>query len=228
MVINLSLNLQGSELMEDTVPRRQPSSSSENSFFIIIDNPKYEEVNPQSSNSRENVSTNTLGTNNFSTQRIPLWLENKLLDFIALTDEEKRRKLINDTVSKLMPYLELYNYDEDSENYIWSVVDNIASKSISILGAAFQEIVIRRNDCVNILCAIAKCLCSFELQQTAEWGPMILLSLFSHKSDTVKEYAVFLLENWQDKSLLPILKNLDCRAAWLKAYIDSVVFEIEG
>ena len=70
--------------------------------------------------------------------------------------------------------------------------------------------------------------CSFDLQQTAEWGPMILLSLLNHKNDTVKEYAVFLLENWRDLSLLPMLKNLDCRAPWLRAYIDSVVSELEG
>lgn len=228
MVNNLALSLQISESIEDTVLRKQPSSSSENIFFTAIDNSEHREAHSQSSNSKHDIFIDTLGTNNFANQRIPLWFEKKLLDIIALNDEEKRRRLIDSAASKLTPYLELYNYDEDSENYIWPIVDSIASESISILGAAFQKIVIVRNDRINILCAIAKCLCSFDLQQTAEWGPMILLSLLNHKNDTVKEYAVFLLENWRDLSLLPMLKNLDCRAPWLRAYIDSVVSELEG
>ena len=221
------MSLQISESIEDTVLRKQPSSSSENIFFTAIANSEHRGAHSQSSNSRHDF-IDKLGTNNFANQRMPLWFEKKLLDIIALNDEEKRRRLIDSAASKLTQYLELYDYDEDSENYIWPIVDSIASESISILGATFQKIVIVRNDRINILCAIAKCLCSFDLQQTAEWGPMILLSLLNHKNDTVKEYAVFLLENWRDLSLLPMLKNLDCRAPWLRAYIDSVVSELGG
>lgn len=222
---NLNLSLQIYESIEDTVIRKQPSSSSDNIFFTVIANSNDKGIHSQSSNSKHDF-INTLGTNNFKKHRIPLWLEQKLLDIIALNDEDKRRKLIDSAASKLTQYLELYDYDEDSENYIWLTVDSIASESISILGAAFQKIVIVCNDRINILCAIAKCLCSFDLQQTAEWGPMILLSLLNHKNDTVKEYAVFLLENWCDLSLLPMLNNLDCRSPWLRAYVDSVVSKL--
>lgn len=225
MVSNIAVNRQIYESTDDTFFRKQPRSSSENASLFVIDSSECVDAR---SNTRQGTSSPTIGTNNFAKQRIPLWLEKNLLDAIALNDEERRKKLIDSAVSKLTRYLKFYNYDEDSEDYIWPVVDDIATSSISILGAAFQRIVIQRNDCINILCAIAKCLCSFDLEQTAEWGPMILVSLLSHKNETVKEYAVFLLENWRDQSLLPLLKNLDCRSSWLRAYIDSVVFDLEG
>lgn len=87
MVNNLALSLQISESIEDTVLRKQPSSSSENIFFTAIDNSEHREAHSQSSNSKHDIFIDTLGTNNFANQRIPLWFEKKLLDIIALNDE---------------------------------------------------------------------------------------------------------------------------------------------
>lgn len=143
-------------------------------------------------------------------------------------DEENRKEKINNAVSRLVGEFQFYDYSQDSENSFWKIVDEIAASSFSILGAALQNIVIKFYDSPNILCAVAICLCSFDLIQAEEWGPMILISLLNHKSDTVKEYATMLLDNWNDSTLLPILKNIDCHAAWLRAYMDSVIAKLEG
>ena len=51
--------------------------------------------------------------------------------------------------------------------------------------------------------------------------------LLSHKNESVKEYAVAIVENWADIDLLPLLKNLDCASVWLKEYIQDVVSYLE-
>ena len=143
-------------------------------------------------------------------------------------DEENRKEKINNAVSRLVNEFQFYDYSQDSENSFWKIVDEIAASSFSILGAALQDIVIKFYNSPNILCSVAICLCNFDLIQTEEWGPMILISLLNHKNDTVKEYATMLLDNWNDSTLLPILKNIDCHAAWLRAYMDSVIAKLEG
>lgn len=172
---------------------------------------------------------NKAWTGNFGKQRIPFTYEPEILDSIARHNDEIRKCTIKSATQKLFECFKLYNYDDDSEMLFWPEIDRISSEtSMSILGAALQSIIAQYNDYTNVLCAVAKCLCSFDLEQTAEWGPMVLIALLSHKSETVKEYAVFLLENWEDRSLLPILRNLDCHATWLREYIDSVVVGLEG
>lgn len=57
---------------------------------------------------------------------------------------------------------------------------------------------------------------------------MILIGLLNHKNETVKEYAVMLLDNWKDKSLVPVLRNIDCKSKWLQEYIKDVLFSLEG
>lgn len=166
-------------------------------------------------------------TNNFSKLRYPLLYEQKIFDELLRHNEEVRNQSIKEFVSKLVERMRFYNYDQDSEDMIWPIVDEISAISLSILGSVFQNICIQNYEFPNILCAIAKCLCSYDLTQTAEWGSMILISLLNHKNDTVKEYAVFLLENWKNKSLLPILKNVDCQASWLREYINSVICSLE-
>lgn len=177
----------------------------------------------------ENGYANKAWTSNFGKQRTPFTYESAVLDSIVRNNEKIREHAIDDATQKLVECFQLYNYDDDSEMFFWPVVDSIISEtSISIFGAALQSIITKYNDYVNVLCAVAKCLCSFELEQTAEWGPMILIALLSHQNETVKEYAVFLLENWENRSLLPILRNLDCHATWLREYVDSVVASLEG
>lgn len=180
-----------------------------------------------SSSAEPNSSPQEAITNNFSKSRLPLPFEQQYFDELLKHNDIIRNQLVEKFTSRLVERMRFYNYDQDSEDMIWPIVDNISAMSISVLGASFQKICVQNYDCPNILCAIAKCLCSFDLSQTAEWGPMILISLLNHKNDHVKEYAVLLLDNWEDRSLLPILKNLDCHVSWLKEYVNSIVSHLE-
>ena len=42
--------------------------------------------------------------------------------------------------------------------------------------------------------------------------------------ETVKEYAVAVVENWKSVEILPILRNLDCSSSWLKKYIEIIFY----
>ena len=167
-------------------------------------------------------------TGNFWIQRKPLSFEKAYLGSIAKYENEVREQYISNATQQLIDRLKFYNYDDETEELFWPVIDDIVTKfSISVLGSAFQSIIVKYNDFPNILCGVAKCLCSFDLPDTSSWGPMILISLLSHKSETVKEYAVMLLENWENRDLLPILRNIDCHATWLRGYINSVIANLE-
>ena len=83
-------------------------------------------------------------------------------------------------------------------------------------------------DYYNMLIGICKILGRFELKEVMPWGPTMLMGLLSHKNETVKEYAVSVVENWAEVDLLPVLRNLDCSSRWLKEYIDDVVKYLEG
>ena len=180
------------------------------------------------SDTQHQNTTKDTQTGNFTIPRKPLSFEKLYLGSIAKYEKETREQYIAKATQQLIDRIKFYNYDEETEELFWPVIDNIVSKfSISVLGSAFQSIIVKYNDLPNILCAIAKCLCSFDLAETSSWGPMILISLLSHKDETVKEYAVMLLENWEDRELLPILRNIDCHTNWLKEYINSVIANLE-
>ena len=99
--------------------------------------------------------------------------------------------------------------------------------SMRVLGEVLQNIFIKYNDYCNMLIGICRILGRFELKEVMPWGPTTLIGLLLHKSETVKEYAVSVVENWADVELLPILRNLDCSSGWLKKYIDDVVQYLE-
>ena len=96
-----------------------------------------------------------------------------------------------------------------------------------ILGEVLQNIYVRYNDYPNMLIGICKSIGYFELNDVMPWGPTMLVGLLSHKNESVKEYAVAIVENWADIDLLPLLKNLDCASVWLKEYIQDVVSYLE-
>lgn len=194
--------------------------------------PIYSEANmprfEMGSEKGQNITSISEDINNSTSARGITSFERNTLDYFAQNDEIRRGKLIEEAVSKLMKVMRWYDYSKDSENMIWEVVDDISTSSLAILGAALQRIVINYYDKENILCGVAKCLCGFDLDQTAEWGPIILLSLLNNRSDIVKENAVLLIENWQNISMLPMLKCLDCHATWLRDYIACVVSDLEA
>lgn len=209
---------------DSSIFRTLPQSSSlrTTSYEIL------ESIDSEFSSKTGNFIANTDNLSYNNSQRELSDFEKRVIESVVQHDTRSKEQYALEIKPKLINRLKLYNYDEDSENYIWSLIDEIIIKvSLHDIGSIFQDIVIKYNDFPNILCAIAKCLCSFELNETMSWGPMILIALFSHRNETVKEYAVMLLDNWEDRSLLPILRNLDCRSIWLQEYINCVVKKLE-
>lgn len=207
---------------ENSNSKKSPTSSSDVGYWSKLNDFTIREDMQESTRTDDDKS---IENTDFIKHRTPLGFERMAVRNMLLYEKEVRKKYISELESKLVERFELYNYDQDSEDFFWPIVDQV--KTLSLLGAAILSIIAKYNDHTNILCAIAKCLCSFELEQTEEWGPMVLISLMAHRNETVKEYAVFLLENWEDRTLLPILRNLDINSKWLNEYINSVITNLE-
>ncbi len=145
-----------------------------------------------------------------------------------LADAEKeRQKCIERWMPELLQKLQLYSYDEESEAFFWPLIDKISSISTSIMSEMLSKIVINHFDSPNVLCAVAVILSSFDLTEISNIGPIIMMALLSNKNETVKEYAVILLDNWEDPSLLPLFKSFDCSSVWLKSYLKRVICNLE-
>lgn len=141
--------------------------------------------------------------------------------------EQERSQYIKNWIPKLVQKLQFYSYDEESEAFFWPIIDKISSVSTSIMSEILSKITIDYYDCPNILCAVATILCSFDLEEVENIGPTIMMALLSNKNETVKEYAVILLDNWESPSLLPLFKHFDCSSPWLKSYLKRVIDDLE-
>lgn len=167
-------------------------------------------------------------TSNFNTSKLSLEIEKNISKYSEEHLKEEKEKLLESLAGKLIPKLQNFSYDDESMEAIWAVSDRILEDtSIYILGEVLQKIYLSHNDYPNILCGICKLLVSFDLDEVTPWGPTLLIGLLNHKNETVKEYSVILLDNWKDTSLIPVLRNLDCRAPWLQAYIQDVLLSME-
>ena len=82
-------------------------------------------------------------------------------------------------------------------------------------------------DEVDTMCSMALFLCCFDLNEVEPWGPIVLLALLHHKDEHVKESAVTVLSNWEDASMLLILKNTEFSSKWLIDYANDVVNRLE-
>lgn len=141
--------------------------------------------------------------------------------------EQERSQYIKLWIPKLVQKLQLYSYDEESEAFFWPLIDEISSISTSIMSEILSKIVVDYYGCPNVLCAVAKILCSFDLEEVKNIGPSIMIILLGNKNETVKEYAVILLDNWESPSLLQLFKNFDCSSPWLKSYFKRVIDDLE-
>lgn len=155
-------------------------------------------------------------------------LEKKLIEGKTVVEQKKIDELIIHLTSQMINSLRYFTIDELELTSAERLALEIEKKySARILGEVLQSIYIKYNDFPNMLLGICKSMGLFELNEVMPWGPTILVGLLSHKNENVKEYAVSVVENWLDKELLPILKNLDCSSKWLKEYIQDVVKMLE-
>lgn len=155
--------------------------------------------------------------------------ENYLIEYKAKKEQEKIDQLIDKLVWELVVELKYFSTDESeissAERKILDIEENY---SFRILGEVLQTIYVKYNDHPNMLAGLCKGLERFDLDEVLPWGPTMLSGLLVHKSEVVKEYAVSLVENWSDTTLLPILRNLECSSLWLQEYISDVVKYLEG
>lgn len=167
-------------------------------------------------------------TSFFQITRPSLEVEKNILGFIAHYSQEQKIRFEDRIKEEILSKLTYFSYDDESIEPVWAVCERILENtSLDVLGNALQKIYLSQNDFPNVLCGICKYLTTFDLDEVSPWGPLILIGLLNHKNETVKEYAVMLLDNWKDKSLIPVLRNLDCSAPWLKAYIADVLLSME-
>ena len=168
--------------------------------------------------------------NKFETST-PILEDEKITDIQAIIRKEKvqeddneYKELVNLLTNELVVALKYFSVEETDISFAERKVLEIESKySMSLIGEIFQNIYVKYNDYPNSLAGICKALGRFELKEVMPWGPTMLIGMLSHKSETVKEYAVAVVENWKSVDLLPILRNLDCSSDWLKKYIDDVI-----
>ena len=155
-------------------------------------------------------------------------IEKYLIEYKAKIEQEKIEQLIDKLVWELVVELKYFSLDDSGISSAERKILDIEEKySFRILGEVLQTIYVKYNDFPNILAGICKGLERFDLDEVLPWGPTMLSGLLVHKSEVVKEYAVSLVENWSDVTLLPILRNLKCPSLWLQEYISDVVKYLE-
>ncbi len=156
------------------------------------------------------------------------YIDKLIMEQEAYEEEVKSRKLIEELKSQLVIELKYFSLNDLEMTNAETLAFKIEKKySLHLLGELLQYIYVQYNDYHNILAGICRILIHYELDEVMPWGPSILVGLLSHKSETVKEYAVSVVENWANVELLPILRNLDCSSLWLKEYVNDVVKYLE-
>lgn len=154
----------------------------------------------------------------------------KLLQSISTKKEQERyNNVIDDLVSELVTDLKYFAHDEECFIVLEHHICNIEHKySFETMGTVLQNIYVKFNDQPKMLVGICRSLCRYDLAEVMPWGPTMLSGLLNNRSELVKEYAIELVENWADTSMLPLLKNLEISSRWLSDYLQEVIKNLEG
>lgn len=142
--------------------------------------------------------------------------------------KKKRAHVIDGITDRLREALRQYAFDDDTMEPTWQYIDSYFDVyPPDYFGESFQRIYLLNNGEINCMCGLCKCLIGFDYEEVFPWGQTILAGLLLHRNETVKEYAVNLLDNWKRKELVDLLKNLEIKSSWLSEYVDSVIQSIE-
>ena len=152
---------------------------------------------------------------------------NKYLKLYYARQEKEVKKTIRELKNELIQELLYFSDDEEVTTAEKKILEIAKSYSFNILGEVVQSIFVDYNDYPQVLAGICKSLCRYSFEETYPWGQTMLSGLLAHKNDMVKEYAVELIENWDDVRLLPILRNFQASTAWLELYISNAVKFLE-
>lgn len=190
---------------------------------------KQEVESPWERYEKTGIGRDVAETANFSRKSVPFEMGESSSKISEINEKDSRDVVVREIENILTPALSFFAYDDDSIVSAWAIIDGWNGKySFDVLGEAFQRIYFSQADHPNILCGLCKCLMSFEMEEMFPWGASILLNLLNHTNESVKEYAVMLLENWKDKSLCSALRNMNCASDWLKDYVSNVLADLEG
>ena len=142
---------------------------------------------------------------------------------------EEREKLKDHIKGELVMLLLHYSMECDTVSPSEVRIHKIANEySMSFLGEILQAIVLEYPENSNILAGICVALEGFDAKEVYPWGQTIFMNLVHHKSDMVKERIISLFENWEDRSLLPSLKNVEISSNWMREYFEDVISSFEG
>lgn len=205
----------------ETEIKFEHKETSSKEFFVLLKNYFF---HSDSSEEKALVSS----TSELKKQELSPF-EKYLIEYKAKREQEKINQLIDKLTWELILELKYFSSDDSEISSAERKILDIEEKySFRILGEVLQTIYVKYNDYPNMLAGICKGLERFDLDEVLPWGPTMLSGLLVHKSEVVKEYAVSLVENWSDTTLLPILRNLECSSLWLQEYISDVVKYLEG
>lgn len=209
------------ELNETEIKVEKKVNSSREDFVVI----KNELLQSDSSSEENEIVSSSAERKVEKSDNI---LESALVTYKAKKEQEKLDELVSKLTEELTVELRFFSMDDSELTAAERKIINIEEKySFRVLGEVLQNIYLSCNDYPNILAGICKSLGRFDLEEVRPWGPTMLAGLLNHKSIVVKEYAVALVENWSDVSLLPFLRNIETKAEWLEAYINDVVTYLE-
>jgi len=142
--------------------------------------------------------------------------------------KKQRMRDIQGITDQLRDALRKYAFDDETMEPAWHFLDSIVDTyPPDYFGESFQRIYILNNSEINCMCGLCKCLISFDYDEVFPWGQSILVGLLNHRNETVKEYAVSLLDNWKRTELVDLLKNLEIKSNWMREYVVSVIRAIE-
>lgn len=216
----LYLRLLFGALNEGTKDTEENVSSSAKILPVSFESSESDEKT--STFSQTETSTEIINNNVFSEL-------NRLLVKRNVVDEEAEKdKIVDKLVYELEEELDLF--DEESEAYSSAerkIIEIEHNYKMRILGEVIQRIYVQHFDNPLYLIGICRALLRYDLDEVKPWGAVILAGLLNHPDERVKEYAVQLIDNWNDVELLPLLKTLQVTTDWLKDYIKDVVESLE-
>ncbi len=141
----------------------------------------------------------------------------------------RRKQRLASLTTELVTYLKYFSVDDSEMSVAERKILEIEEKySFQVLGEILQRIYVDYFDCPQMLAGICKGLARFDAQEVYPWGQTMLTGLLGHKDEMVLEYAVTLVENWADASLLGILRGVNCQSQWLREYVGDIVEYLEG
>lgn len=206
---------------------KSPNASTDD-VLIIIEKKLIDKITINDSISKQIIDTQTTDTQNKDTQTLGNDIFKLLQLKAAQANQEKYNCIIDNLVSELVTDLKEFTHDAEYFAVFEHHVCNIEHEySFTTMGTVLQSIYVKYNDQPKMLVGICRVLCRYDLQEVMPWGPTMLSGLLNNKSELVKEYAIELVDNWADVSMLPLLKSLDISSKWLRAYLQDVIKSLE-